>query len=292
MSMEAKFYDDINEFYDLAYSFLLKREVENGLPLAILNSLKENIHRYGQEIPVLVAITKGDDVKLVSLRTPPHYQIISYTSELNSLDILVEALNKQKAELPGVLGFKEGVERFIKLWCERGGVKSQLIRNERIYKLEHVAEETIGEKEFIVATDSHENIVLQWGREFILEALTERNLEMIEQSIGRLRDDIYEGRIFLLLDNNKPVSMSRKAGKTPNGNAVNNVYTPPTLRRKGYATECVAKLSKLLLEEGNKYCFLFTDLSNPTSNSIYQKIGYRPVIDIDECQFIESTTHK
>lgn len=55
---------------------------------------------------------------------------------------------------------------------------------------------------------------------------------------------------------------------------------------KQYATECVAKLSKLLLKEGNKYCFLFTDLSNPTSNSIYQKIGYHPVIDENHYRFI------
>lgn len=80
--------------------------------------------------------------------------------------------------------------------------------------------------------------------------------------------------------------MVRKAGKTPNGNLVNFVYTPPHLRRRGYATECVAHLSKRLLEEGNKFCFLFTDLSNLISNSIYQKIGYRPIIDVDQYKFL------
>ena len=80
--------------------------------------------------------------------------------------------------------------------------------------------------------------------------------------------------------------MARRAGKTPNGITVNLVYTPPSLRRKGYATECVAKLSKLLLDSVSKFCFLFTDLMNPTSNSIYQKIGYRPIIDVDQYEFI------
>ncbi len=51
--------------------------------------------------------------------------------------------------------------------------------------------------------------------------------------------------------------MVQKAGKTPNRNLVNFVYTPPELRRRGYATECVAKLSKNILEEGNRFCFLF-----------------------------------
>ena len=93
--------------------------------------------------------------------------------------------------------------------------------------------------------------------------------------------------MFLLLDQNEPVSMARKAGKTPNGSLINFVYTPPHFRRNGYATECVAKLSKLLLEEGNKFCFLFTDLANPISNSIYYKIGYRPVIDLDQYNFLK-----
>ena len=98
-----------------------------------------------------------------------------------------------------------------------------------------------------------------------------------------------KGKIFLLIDEGEVVSMARKAGKTPNGNLVNLVYTPSHLRKRGYATECVAKLSRKILEEGNSFCFLFTDLMNPTSNSIYQKIGYRPVIDVDAYKFNQNS---
>ena len=74
-------------------------------------------------------------------------------------------------------------------------------------------------------------------------------------------------------------------GPTPNGVRVTLVYTPPAVRGHGYASSCVAALSALLLASGRKYCFLFTDLANPTSNSIYTKIGYRPVCDVDEYRF-------
>ena len=287
MSLETRFYENINEFYDIVFPFLLKKEVENGLQLSILNSLKKNIERYGEEPPVLCTVNEGDDIKLVSLRTPPYNQILSYTDKLETIDILVNALIIRNDILPGVLGFKEGVERFSKLWCEKMGLKSQITMNERLYSLKKVVEETLGNNKFIKATGSYENIILQWGREFMLEALPDRSLEMIERSLKHFRKDIHEGSMFLLFDNDLPVSMARRSGKSVNGIAVNLVYTPPSLRRKGYATECVAKLSKLLLEEGNKFCFLFTDLSNPTSNSIYQKIGYRPVIDVDEYRFIQ-----
>jgi predicted GNAT family acetyltransferase len=41
----------------------------------------------------------------------------------------------------------------------------------------------------------------------------------------------------------------------------------------------VAALSDLLLRRGFEFCVLYTDLSNPTSNAIYTRIGYRPVRD-------------
>jgi hypothetical protein len=84
-------------------------------------------------------------------------------------------------------------------------------------------------------------------------------------------------RVGYLWHDGEPKSMARRARPAGNGITVTGVYTPPAFRRQGYATTCVAALSRLLLAEGYQYCTLYTDLSNPTSNSIYQKIGYRPV---------------
>ena len=81
-------------------------------------------------------------------------------------------------------------------------------------------------------------------------------------------------------DNDGPVSMAGWTGKTLNGVRVTFVYTPPEFRRHGYASACVAALTQRLLDEGNRYCCLYTDLANPTSNRIYQQIGYRAVCDV------------
>jgi len=75
------------------------------------------------------------------------------------------------------------------------------------------------------------------------------------------------------------VSMAGASGQTPSGIRINWVYTPNHLRGRGYASAIVATLSQKLLEEGRQFCFLYTDLANPTSNSIYQRIGYVPVCD-------------
>ncbi|MFX1338877.1 MAG: GNAT family N-acetyltransferase [Promethearchaeota archaeon] len=284
--MKVEFYEDINEFIDLAFPFLLKNEAENNLAFMILNSLKENLHRYGDYKPHLITVSENDEIKLISFRTPPYNQFISYTDILITVDLLIEELIKKNAILPGVLGFKKGAERFAKLWCMRNGLKPQLVRNERGHKLIQIAEETIGNRTFIIGTEANQSIILKWAEEMVLEAGLMTEAGQMERTLNQIKQDIIDQKMFLLLDNDEPVSMARNAGKTPNGNLINFVYTPPHLRRNGYATECVAKLSKQLLDGGNKFCFLFTDLANPISNSIYQKIGYRPVIDLDEYKFL------
>ena len=69
--------------------------------------------------------------------------------------------------------------------------------------------------------------------------------------------------------------------------AIGGVYTPPDCRNRGYASACVAELSRRLLDEGRAFCCLYTDASNPTSNSIYQKIGYKLVADSSHYAFEE-----
>ena len=185
------------------------------------------------------------------------------------------------------MSFKEGADTFAKRWSEKNSLNSNLFRKERVYKLERVSEESLGNRRFSVALKTYQALVLQWAGEMMKEAEADVTEDYIEQTKKMYAKEFGENKssFYLLFNNDEPVSMVRKAGKTPNGNFINFVYTPPSLRRKGYATECCAKLSKLLLDEGNKYCFLFTDLSNPTSNSIYQKIGYRPVIEENHYKF-------
>ncbi len=287
--MESRFYDDIDEFYEVAFPFLLEHEAENNLPLSILNSLKKKLDTYGEEKPLLFSLSDAKIVKLIVLRTPPHDLLISYTDNLSTIEVLTGELKKRGEKFPGVLSFKAAADLFAEQWCEKNSLKYDLFRKERIYQLVKVSEETLGHRKFSVAPKTLQETVFQWTGEMMKEALIDTTDDDIQRMIEKLREefDLGRSRTYLLFENNEPVSMAREAGKTPNGIFVNFVYTPIPLRKRGYATECVAKLSKHLLEIGNRYCFLFTDLSNPTSNSIYQKIGYQPVIDESHYKFLE-----
>ena len=93
------------------------------------------------------------------------------------------------------------------------------------------------------------------------------------------------GGILLWADEGEPVSLAAWGGPTPNGIRVGPVYTPPELRGRGYATAVTAELSRRLLdgtlfEGGRRFCFLYTDLANPTSNAIYERIGYHQSVRV------------
>ncbi len=94
-----------------------------------------------------------------------------------------------------------------------------------------------------------------------------------------------EDRRFFLWEDGEPVTLVGKNRPTQHGITIGPVYTPPAHRRQGYASAATAHLSQRLLDEGYDYCTLFTDLANPTSNSIYQKIGYQPVCDFKHFTF-------
>lgn len=282
--MEIHFYSDSFTFNKIVTPFLQKYPVKNNLILGILDTIAKNPLNYGDIHPVLAIVSHNNEIVLVSCRTPPWNSILSFTENFDAVEFFASELLKRDPNTPGILGPKPAVQRFIKKWSELKNVNIEVGMNERIYRLSDVNPETLGSHEFITASRKHRSIVKKWGYEFITEALPETPLDQIERSLERALKHIKEGKIFLLLDNGIPVSMARSVPTAEMGR-INYVYTPPELRCKGYATECVAKLSQKLLEEF-KYCVLFTDLANPTSNSIYQKIGYKPIMDVDLYKFI------
>ncbi|OLC52185.1 MAG: hypothetical protein AUH85_17685 [Chloroflexi bacterium 13_1_40CM_4_68_4] len=99
---------------------------------------------------------------------------------------------------------------------------------------------------------------------------------------------IARGGLRVWEDGGEVVSMAGSSGPTPHGIRVGAVYTPPDKRRRGYASALVAALSQEQLDAGKRFCFLYTDLANPTSNKIYMDIGYEPVSDVDEYRFVEA----
>lgn len=81
-------------------------------------------------------------------------------------------------------------------------------------------------------------------------------------------------------------TLSMAVGREPLEGVVriSEVYTPPDKRNRGYAAACVHALSAQHRDAGFR-SILYTDLANPTANSIYRRIGYRAVAEVLRYRF-------
>jgi predicted GNAT family acetyltransferase len=133
------------------------------------------------------------------------------------------------------------------------------------------------------ATREDRDLLVAWIRAFAEEALPKDDPMDPERVVDLRLQGPSVG--LVLWEDGDPVALAGAGGPTPNGIRIGPVYTPPAHRRRGYASALVAGLSQRLLDEGRTFCFLHTDLSNPTSNRIYVDIGYEPVCDSRNYRF-------
>ena len=234
--------------------------------------------------PYFAVVSDGERVVAAALRTPPHNLILSLVDDPDALPLIAEDVAAATPELPGVVGPQAATGRFAAEWLERTGRGSRLKMAERIFRLTRVIGPRPVAGSLRRATADDRALVVERLRAFVLEAM---GPDEDVSTVASIADNWLggAGRWLYLWDDGGPVSMAGASGETPSGIRIGAVYTPPELRGRGYASNCVAAVSQAQLDRGRRFCFLYTDLANPTSNKIYQAIGYEPVCDVDEYRF-------
>ncbi|MFW6293519.1 MAG: GNAT family N-acetyltransferase [Spirochaetota bacterium] len=284
-------YTDVEQFAALAVPALGEHEPENNLPLGVLANVRSGDYR---DEPPLLAIARRDaEVAAVAIRTPPYKMLLSYmpAPEDDLIDALARAaLDRYGDELPGVTADSAVASAFADAITRHSGRNVHIADRMRIYALTHVVEADRAAGTLRHAAEADRELATGWITAFHNEVAAMHDIS------PEKADDLFHGfvtapdaeRGLVLFEREDiPVSMAGYSGSTPNGIRVVLVYTPPELRGHGYASAAVAELSRRLLAGGRRFCFLFTELSNPTSNHIYQEIGYRPVSDVDSWSFGE-----
>jgi predicted GNAT family acetyltransferase len=135
------------------------------------------------------------------------------------------------------------------------------------------------------AEEADRALLLEWILAFQDEALPEDAPHIdLERALDRRLASETDGFALWEVDE-EPVSLCGYGGPTPRGIRIAPVYTPPGLRRHGYASALTAHVTKRLLDGGRTFCFLYTDLANPTSNKIYMDVGYELVCEAADYVF-------
>ncbi|HMO59925.1 MAG TPA: GNAT family N-acetyltransferase [Roseiflexaceae bacterium] len=280
--MQIDRYTDVRAFAAHTAPYLLQREPEHHLILGITNELIAAPQLYGETYYLAVASHAGEVCGVV-LMTPPHLLISSHFGQPGVAALIVQDLAASSFRFPGVTGPVTESRAIAEAWAARCGGRYERGIAQRIYALTQVIDPVAVGGGLRQATMADRGLLHQWFIGFQRETFGSGDDESALRAVTRWLGA--STRALWLWEDGEPVSMAGYSGPTANGVRIAAVYTPPAFRRRGYASACVAGLSRRVIADGRHYCFLFTDLANPTANHIYQQIGYRPICDVDEYDF-------
>jgi hypothetical protein len=216
-----------------------------------------------------------------AMMTPPFNVVVAQPLVEEALRFLARRLRRAGVAVPGVTGALPEADLFAEAW----GGSPRLRMSQGIYAARTVQlpEGVTGEPR-AADLDDH-GLIVEWLLAFQDEAIAHDapHLDHDAAVERRLRSD--EAGFALWIVESQPVSICGYGGRTPHGTRIGPVYTPPDLRGHGYGSAVTAHVTKEQLDGGLGFCFLYTDLANPTSNKIYMQIGYERVCDSAEYSF-------
>ncbi|MEO8345418.1 MAG: GNAT family N-acetyltransferase [Betaproteobacteria bacterium] len=186
------------------------------------------------------------------------------------------------AALQGIVGMRAPCEAFAHRWREltcRSHALRAALRNHKLTQVEAVPQPSGAAR---IATVDDIDWIGNAQHDFIIEIALPEDPARLRAIIPRR----IEAGQFWLWEDGGTVAFAGWSDAPPGDGRIAPVYTPPHARGRGYATALVAALSQSLLDSGRRRLFLITDLANPTSNSIYAKIGYQPQSDLFHFDFV------
>ena len=265
MAIEVVLGEDPRWALHEAGEFLASDPVPHNLILTLLNA------RVAYPEPGRYwVVTANDAVVGVAFQSPLDFFASLTPMGPGPVAALVEAIVEAGVNLPGVNGEAGTAARFAGQWTERRGSAAFPVEGQRVYELRRSPRGTPADGCMRQASLDDLDLVLPWMRDFLVE-IGEDARELAPTMERRL-----EAGHFWVWENGESVSMAANSEPVEGVIRVQAVYTPPERRNRGYAGACVAGLSGRMQEAGHR-CILYTDLGNPTSNSVYRRIGYSAV---------------
>jgi predicted GNAT family acetyltransferase len=262
--MEILRYASAEEFLAVTQTFRGSDSLKTGLITSIATSVAEGKRTY--ENYFWWAVIKDDGISGIAIRTVPFGYVFSHMDQ-ESAHGLFSAISTEDPEANEFAGPKSVID-YLESISDRevSGSESELIYANHELK----SAPQIGETRKANLDDFE--CVYSWMQEFMKEThLRSFNLESI------VRSALSEGRYTLLVDNGIPVSLGGNSDIQHFDKSsiarVGPIYTPERYRKSGYASAITSAITAELIAQGATPT-LYTQADNPTSNKIYQEIGY------------------
>lgn len=261
------------EFCASVVPALLEREAENNLALGIARRLAARPEQGADA--VLLGIEAEHGVVAAAVWTPPHDVVVTRLPP-GGAELVAEHFAARAAPVTGASGPDTAGHDLALCLARRLGRAARERARQRIYQLTAVKDVPPAPGRARPATARDHAVIRDWYIAFVHEV----SLPHVANAYDWAHAVIDAGDAFVWEDGlvRAFACLSRE---TPHGRAIGPVYTAPEARRRGYATALVAELSRYALASGKRFACLFTDDGNPTSNHIYETIGFELVCRFD-----------
>jgi GNAT superfamily N-acetyltransferase len=193
---------------------------------------------------------------------------------------LAATLHRQDRLLAGVNGAPAAAEAFAAEWHRAAGsagptVASRPFQRQRLFRLAELTPPPPPPGRARVATAADGELLTRWTGAFQHES----NGGRVPVSAAVVDSRLAYGGLLVWEAGGELVAMAARTPVVSGMSRVAPVYTPPAQRGNGYGGAITAAASQAARAAGARAVVLFTDLANPTSNALYQRLGYRPVSD-------------
>ncbi|MGW1529648.1 GNAT family N-acetyltransferase [Streptomyces sp. NPDC002159] len=269
--------EDLESFLTRAGEFLHSRPALHTLPLTVTETLRtRGLDVYGAEAPAFGCLERAGEVRAAFFRTPPHrLNLTPLTPE--EADALAAHWAGLDRPLPGVSADHDTATVFAEAWQRHTGATPTLHERQRLYRLGTLTPpQPLPEGRGRVAGEQDREQLMLWHDEFAVAIGGLTSTDAGSWADAR----IASGRItFWETPDGTPVSMAGVSPMVAGQIQVAPVYTPAHLRGRGCAGAATTEVSRAALAAGAAHVLLFADLANPTSNGLYQRLGYSAVTD-------------
>ncbi|MGG1572868.1 GNAT family N-acetyltransferase [Fictibacillus sp. NRS-1165] len=276
--MELEQFREIKDFYRSTEAFLMQHEAAaEWMTSGCLAQLEIKASRNNP--PFLCCIRKGGEVIFAAFMNPPRPLLIFGKEE--ALALLIHKMIEQDWGISKLIAPSNLGRAFAEIWLRETGSTHRVSMGMKLYRLKQITDFTPSLGRMRQAEREDSVLAGRWLYEMASET---RALMTEREALEDARQKIQDKRIYFW-ECGQPVSMAAVTRPTPQGMTVNMVYTPPEHRRKGFAKSCVADLSRKILQSGKKFCTIYTDETNSSSNKIYREIGYEEIGGYSELSF-------
>jgi predicted GNAT family N-acyltransferase len=268
--VEVRLHSSLDEFRAIAEPLYRRDPVMYTIELTVLNA--------GRFPADSLLTTVWDDGTAVgaALQTPP-YPLACNGIPDRAMSALAESLVAWRPGLTGVRAVRDSAEGFADAWRSVTGRTGEVDTEERLYRLGTLRPPNAVPGAARLATGDDRRQLVEWVGLFLHETFSQRD----EAEAGQFVDNA--GRVadrFVLWDvGGTLVSMAMLRAAAADVSRIGPVFTPLPQRGHGYGSAVTAAAAELAHRSCTPDVVLFADLANPTSNAIYQKIGFEPVAD-------------